>query len=98
MTYGMNAIQNSVNERQAAQAVMASLKPETQAAHHAAWKRCEEYVLSLRRKGAKVFEVHHSIEHARRKYMALLAAYHAPDHCEREVRAMYCGAVAEKES
>lgn len=74
-------------------AAMAKLSPETQTAHAEAWARCESFVRSLIKPGAKVFEAHHAIEHARGIYQAGLAQYHAPDHCERLVRAAYPGCV-----
>jgi len=51
----------------------------------------DSIVRGLVRPGARVFEVHHAIEHARGIYLAGLAQMHALDRCERLVRAAYPG-------
>ena len=74
-----------------AQAVEAfgKMTPAQQAQHKAAWQRIEDFVRSLAPKKAKVFEVHHSIEHARTLYLTELLKGLPSDLCERFVSRAY---------
>lgn len=77
------------SQRVKAQDVMRSLTPEEQAQHHLAWGRCEDLVLSSVGKKAIVYEVHHSVEHARSLYLESLIKGLPSDLCEYEVRKLY---------
>lgn len=62
---------------------------EIQSQHNAAWARCEKHVLSLVLKGAKVFEVHHTLNYARELYFVEFNKGLPADLCERAVMRAY---------
>ncbi len=75
---------------EAAKQVFASLSPVAKSQHQAAWNRVELFVRKLAAQPkAKVFEVHHAVEHARQLYQAEIAKGLPADLCERAVMAAY---------
>lgn len=75
--------------QQAAKKMYGEYHAEIQAQHNAAWARCEKHVLSLIPKGAKVFEAHHAVEHARELYFTEFNKGLPSDLCERAVMRAY---------
>jgi len=73
--------------RAKAAAYLATQSADVQAQHAAAWNRCHAAVhdVAASRKGVKVYEVHHAIEHARSLYLADLAAGKPADAIERHI-------------
>lgn len=69
--------------------VFDSLSAIAKRQHQDAWTRIETHVRGLASKKTKVFEVHHSVEHARKLYQAELAKGLPSDLCERAVMAAY---------
>lgn len=74
-----------------AKAKITLLPDKTQKAHLAAWGRGQDHVLSLVLKGAKDFEMHHSVTHARTLYLTEIVKgnEHSPWSCERNTLAAY---------
>jgi ferric-dicitrate binding protein FerR (iron transport regulator) len=63
---------------------------EARQEHQNAWRRIEARVRDLAATPkAKVFEVHHAVEHARRLYQSELAKGLPADLCERAVLSAY---------
>lgn len=82
----------AIEARNKAKAAFANLPTEKQAEHNANFTIIERGIQSLLPKGAKVFEAHHAIEHARSKYLSeMVHNSHSPWHCKRAVVAMYPG-------
>ena len=79
----------TLTERGRSKAVFDALPEHIRAQHQAAWSRCDAHIRSLVPKGAKVFEVHHAVEHGRRLYFAELAKGLPSDLCERAVMDAY---------
>ena len=69
--------------------LMNTYSPHIQEQHKAAWGRCESLVLSLVPKGAKQFEAHHAVEHARELYLAEFNKGLPSDLCQRAVFRAY---------
>jgi hypothetical protein len=65
-----------------AKALFAALPVDVAAQHKTAWQRIESSIRDNAPKGAKVFEVHHSIETARERYFAAMVEGKSPDECE----------------
>lgn len=72
-----------------AREVFATLTDAQQADHEAAFTRIRVLVESLAPPGAKVFEVHHSVNYARTLYQAEMARGMCAFDCERIVRKAY---------
>lgn len=72
-----------------AKEMYAAYSAEIQAQHNAAWARCEAHVRALVPKGAKVFEAHHAVEHARELYFAEFVKGLPSDLCARAVMRAY---------
>jgi hypothetical protein len=72
-----------------AQEVYATLSDVAKSQHQAAWQEIENHVRSLIPNNAKVFDAHHSIEHARKLYFAELVKGYPADLCKKNVMRAY---------
>jgi len=80
----------SDNLRTRAAATRAALSETARKEHVNAWLRVHNHVTELAGKpGAKIFEVHHAVEHARKLYLAELAKGLPADLCEKHTLAAY---------
>lgn len=64
-----------------AMAVLQSMGKASCDKYHEAWGRIEMAIRDTAPKGAKVFEVHHSVEHARLQFFADVVAGKPPAAC-----------------
>lgn len=71
-------------ERDRAQAAFAKLSANDQAAYRAAWVKADSEIRAAKPKTGKkwkVYEMHHLVEHGRRRFLAALTAGQSPDEC-----------------
>lgn len=66
-----------------AKAAIAAMSADTEASYLTAWRRVDSFIRDHAPKGAKVFEVHHSIEAARERFFVAMIDGKPADECEK---------------